>query len=261
MTSPDPFAPLLDDPRRAAVVADFDGSLAPIVEDPRASRPLPAAVDVLGRLVALAGCTAVVSGRPVSFLRRVLPVPGLVLAGLYGMERLVDDEVVVDAAAEPFVGVAEQAAAEADRALRGLYVERKGGLTCVIHWRTAPDRGEEATALGHDIARRHGLVAQAGRMSLELRPPVDVDKGTAVEELVAGMRCALFAGDDLGDVDAFEALDRMVAAETLGAAVKVAVLSPEAPPELVERADERVDGPEALASLLSDLADAMEAPA
>lgn len=254
MTSPDPWAPLLEEPSRAAVLLDFDGSLAPIVTDPPDARPLPESIDALAALVPIAGRVGVVSGRPVSFLRRVLPVEGLVLAGVYGMERLVAGEIVVDPSVELYLGRAEEAAQDAERTLPGLYVERKGDIACVIHWRRRPEQEDEALALGHQIAEHHGMAAHRGRMSLEIRPPVDVDKGTAVESLSSGMAAVFFAGDDVGDLAAFDALDRMERSGDIRYGLRVAVRSVEAPPELLERADARVDGPEELARVLAGLA-------
>ncbi|HLF99039.1 MAG TPA: trehalose-phosphatase [Acidimicrobiia bacterium] len=258
MSSPDPFGPLLEYPERSVILTDFDGSLAPIVDDPSAARPVQGTTAALEALVAAFGRVGVVSGRTVSFLRRALPVPGLVLAGLYGMERLVDGAVVLDAAVEPFLGVAEQAAADIERALPGLYVERKGEVSCVIHWRAAPDRGDEALAIGRDIARRHGLAAAEGRMALELRPDVAVDKGTTATALADGFDCALFAGDDRGDLAAFDALDAMVGSRHLRWAVKLAVQSEEAPEPLLARADERVSGPAELVRVLGALGNAVQ---
>lgn len=251
---PDPFGPLLEDPERSIILSDFDGSLSLIAEDPWSARPLPGAADVLARLVAMYGRVGIVSGRPVSFLRRMIPVPGLVLAGLYGMEWLVDGEVRLDPAVEPFLGVAERAAQDAERALPGLYVERKGEVCCVIHWRAAPEEGEAAAAIGKDIAARHGLATHEARMALELRPDVAVDKGTTARGLIDGFDVALFAGDDFGDLAAFDAIDALIKARGLRWGVKVAVASSEAPPDLLARADERVSGPEELLRMFDALA-------
>jgi trehalose 6-phosphate phosphatase len=199
----------------------------------------------------------VVSGRPVAFLRRVLPVDGLELFGVYGMERWLDGGVVVDHRVEPFVAAVEGAAAAAEREIPGLLVERKGRVSCVLHWRTAPERAAEAIEVGRALATRFGLEASAGRKVLELRPPVPIDKGVAVAGLAEGMSAAMFAGDDVGDLAAFDALDRLVDAGGLGVAVTVAVASPEAPPDLLSRADEAVSGPPELVGLLATLADSI----
>jgi len=98
-------------------------------------------------------------------------------------------------------------------------------------------------------ARAEGLVPRWGRMVLEVRPPVEANKGTAVDALVrrANVRRALYAGDDTTDVDAFAALDGLA----LG--VKVAVGSTEAPPALLKAADLVVEGTEGVLSMLRDL--------
>ena len=90
-------------------------------------------------------------------------------------------------------------------------------------------------------------------MAVELRPPVPVDKGTVVEELCAGLEAAAFAGDDAGDLAAFDALDRLQRDGRLAHAVRIGVRSAEAPPELMARADVAVDGPAGLAALLAEL--------
>jgi trehalose 6-phosphate phosphatase len=239
------------------VVVDFDGTLAPIVDDPAAARPLPAARDVLGRLAARFGRVAVVSGRPAAFLHQMLPAVGLVLVGQYGLERWEDDRAVPDPRAVAFAEAVAEAAAAAEAAQPELVVERKGTIAVTLHWRVAPGLEDQALALGRHLAARYGLVLQPGRLALELRPPLPVDKGTATEQLADGFHAALMAGDDQGDVAAFAALDRLVARGRLGHRLRVGVRSPEAPPNLLEAADYQVDGPAGLAALLTRLADGL----
>ena len=95
-----------------------------------------------------------------------------------------------------------------------------------------------------------------GRKVLELRPVADIDKGTAVERLLGegSVERALFGGDDRGDLDAFAALREMANAGRLRAAACVGVASHEAPPELTERADVVVDGPDGFLEVLRALA-------
>ncbi len=107
------------------VVVDFDGTLAPIVEDPAAARPLPAAAEALERLAARLGRVAVVSGRPATFLHQALPTPGLVLVGQYGLERWQGGRAVADPRALPFAEAVAAAAADVEAALRGSRKERR----------------------------------------------------------------------------------------------------------------------------------------
>lgn len=245
------LGPLRVDPQAAAVFSDFDGTLAPIVDDPAAARPLPGIVDVLAAVAARYGVVGVVSGRPASFLNTHLGGRGLLLSGLYGLERVTADsrvEAVPEAA--PWQAVVDEAAAAAEEdGPAGVAVERKG-LSLVLHFRTDPGRAATAERWVNDRAGATGLVVHPGRMSFELRPPVELDKGSVVAE-AAGGRNTCFLGDDTGDLTAFDALDRAAAG---GAhVVKVAVRSDEAPAELLERADLVVDGPEGTLDVLRAL--------
>ena len=128
--------------------------------------------------------------------------------------------------------------------------ERKP-LSVSFHFRRADDEAAARAYLTRvaAAAETEGLVPRWGRMVLEVRPPVDAHKGTAVRALVAraGARRALYAGDDRTDLDAFGGLDGL----ELG--IRVAVRSPEAPPELLAAADVVVDGTDGMLALLREL--------
>ncbi|HEY6835560.1 MAG TPA: trehalose-phosphatase, partial [Gaiellaceae bacterium] len=127
------------------------------------------------------------------------------------------------------------------------WIEDKG-LTVAYHWREAPDEEPARKELEAIASRAEaaGLEARWGRKVLELRPPVDADKGTAVRALLfeRGLRRALFAGDDTTDLDAFRGLDG------LEVAVRIAVASAEAPPGLREAANLVVASPAELLEVL-----------
>jgi trehalose 6-phosphate phosphatase len=251
--------PVVEDARRAVILVDFDGSLAPIVADPASARPLPEARDALAALVPLVDRVAVVSGRPVAFLVDALGIDGIVYAGVYGLERMVDGEVVVDPRAEPWLDVMAQVAQDADHAFPDLLVEHKGRVAVTIHWRTAPSLAAEAQAFAAGLARRYDLGEPLrSRMAVELRPPVPVDKGTVTAELVAGASVAVFAGDDAGDLVAFDVLTRLAEAGAVAHTVRIGVRSAEAPPGIFD-ADVLVDGPEGLARVLGDLVNGITA--
>jgi trehalose 6-phosphate phosphatase len=251
---PAPLLPLAAHPREAAVLVDFDGSISAIVDDPAHAHVLPGARDALAGLIGVIGTVAVVSGRPVEFLARAIDLPELTLVGQYGLERMVDGRAVVDPRAEPYLDRVAAAADEIERELPDLLVERKAGVAVTVHWRTAPEREADAVAIVDRIARHHDLTVYPTKMARELRPPVPADKGTAVETLLDRAAHACFAGDDRGDLDAFAALARLDAEGRLEHAVRIAVGSAEAPPELLAQADLVVDGPAALVSLLEELA-------
>ncbi|MGZ4133471.1 MAG: trehalose-phosphatase, partial [Actinomycetota bacterium] len=147
---------------RAAVLCDFDGVLAPIVDRPEDARPLPDAAEVLSALVPRVRTLAVVTGRPASFVHAHLSVGGLEVAGLYGLE----DAPPVD----PATRAAVEAAASTEP---GAHVEDKGAAIAV-HLRNASDPDAAAARL-HDglaaIGSRAGLALLEGKRVLELAPP------------------------------------------------------------------------------------------
>lgn len=248
-------APFRADPEGTGVFSDFDGTLAPIVDDPAAARPLPGVVDALERLAGRYGRVGVISGRPAAFLQTHLEGRGLLLSGLYGLEVVEGGMVQAVPEAEPWRTVVEEVAA-AERPA-GLDVERKG-LSVAVHFRTDPSLEPAAREWAAARAEATGLVLHTGRMSFELRPPVERDKGTVLAAAAEGFRQVCFLGDDCGDLEAFDTLDRLAAE---GATVlKVGVSSPEAPAEILERADLVVDGPEGSLSVLCALLGDPEGP-
>jgi trehalose 6-phosphate phosphatase len=254
---------------RCALLCDFDGTLAPIVTDPAAARPLGGAVETLHRLSLRLDAVAVVSGRPASFLAAQLWPGGrrpgaagsrLRAFGLYGLEEVVGDRVVDT---EPQLatwraGVAAAGAELAGVMPPGTLLEPKG-LTLGLHWRNAPDAGEDVTALAASAAARYGLVLRHGRLAAELVPPVEIDKGTVVRHLAAGEEAGSFIGDDLGDLPAFVALGEL--ASTPGfVPLRVAVASPESPPALLAAADLVLEGPPEVLAMLEALEAALGQP-
>jgi trehalose 6-phosphate phosphatase len=240
MVATDLLAALAAEPARAALLLDVDGVLAPIVAVPHeASVPEETRAE-LRRLHGRYGLVACVSGRSGADARRVVGLNELVYVGEHGLE--------LHPEAPAWAGRLQEFAATVDWVPE--HVERKP-LTVTFHYRRAEDEAEarrflEAVAAR---ARAEGLVPRFGRMVLELRPPLDANKGTAVAQLLAerGLGRALYAGDDTTDLDAFAAL------APLELGVRVAVASPEGPQALREAADLVVDGPAELLELLRRL--------
>ncbi|MEV5154781.1 trehalose-phosphatase [Streptomyces werraensis] len=255
---------LLARPGKALIALDFDGTLAPIVPDPEQARAHPGAVPALAALAPKVAAVAVVTGRPPGVAVRhggFAGVPGLehlVVLGHYGAERW-DAVTGTVTAPAPHPGVAA-ARAELpgllDRvgAWQGTWIEEKGRAVAV-HTRRASDPQAAFEALREplaDLATRHGLVVEPGRMVLELRPP-GMDKGVALLEYAReiGAGSVLYAGDDLGDLAAFTAVDKLRASGTPGVLV---CSGSEEVTELRERADLVVDGPSGVVGLLRALA-------
>ncbi len=244
----DPFDVLRDDPSSAAVITDYDGTLAPIVDDPGAAAPSPGAVGALHRLADRYALVGVVSGRPVEFLASQLG-DRLWLCGLYGLENLAGGVLIQAAEATGWRDVVAGAVGRAVGVF-GAGVEDKG-LSLTLHFRTTPELGPEVRAWAHAEADRSGLVPREAKASIELHPPVHIDKGTAIEAAVSGLRAVCFLGDDIGDLTAFDALDRLAAQGVH--TVRVAVATSESPVEMLERADVVVDGQGGVLGVLESL--------
>ncbi|MFF9067903.1 trehalose-phosphatase [Streptomyces sp. NPDC014891] len=263
----DGLAAFLARPAKAVVALDFDGTLAEIVPDPERARAHPGAVEALAALAPEVASVAVVTGRPAGVAVRYggfAGVPGLehlVVLGHYGAERWDAVSGTVRAAA-PHPGVASVRAelpGFLDRAgaWPGVWIEEKGRAVAV-HTRRAldPEGAFEALKgpLG-DLAARHGLVLEPGRMVLELRPP-GMDKGVALAEYLREVDAGsvLYAGDDLGDLPAFAAVEKLRSDGTPG--LLVCSGSTEVP-ELADRADLAVPGPPGVVEFLGALAEAV----
>jgi trehalose 6-phosphate phosphatase len=254
--------PLLADPARSALLCDIDGVLAPIVRRADEARVSSQVSSLLGRLARSFGCVACVSGRSAADARRLVGVGGIAYAGSHGAELLEPGAVrpKIDEEFKRFEGDVKRFVAERDtpelRRLR-VRIEDKGPIMA-LHWRGVPDE-DAARARLEDVAgeaEQGGLAIHWGRKVLEVRPPVEFDKGRAVRSLVeaASARTAMFAGDDTTDLDAFEALRRMEQDGVLDATVLVGVRSDEGPPAIVDRADLVVDGVEGFTRVLAALA-------
>ncbi|WP_399886286.1 trehalose-phosphatase [Streptomyces sp. BBFR51] len=257
---------LLAHPHRAVIALDFDGTLAPIVPDPDRARAHPEAVPALAALAPKVASIAVITGRPAEVAVRhggfagISGLDHLVVLGHYGAERW-DAATGTLTTPDPHPGVAAVRAAlpgllERSGAQQGTWIEEKGHAVAV-HTRRAPDPQaafETLRAPLADLASRHGLVVEPGRMVLELRPP-GMDKGAALRSYVHSLGAAsvLFAGDDLGDLPAFAAVDTLRQEGTPGLLV---CSGSDEVTALKERADVVVEGPEGVVRLLMALAQA-----
>jgi trehalose 6-phosphate phosphatase len=256
--------PLTERPSEAAIFCDIDGTLAPIVTRAEDAHVREEISLVLGRLARRYRSVACVSGRPAAEARRLVGVGGIAYAGSHGAELLEPGAKTprLLPAFKSWEGRVRRFADERDaRELRRLRirVEDKAPIYA-FHWRGAPDEDAARTRLEGiaQEAEAAGLATHWGRKVLEIRPPVPIDKGQAVRELLARMRArvALFGGDDATDLDAFDALDALVDAGELETAVRVGVASDEGPQAIVERADLVVEGVAGFTRVLAALAEA-----
>lgn len=256
-------ATLLDrlaaDPGRTALFLDFDGTLAPIVDDPAASRMPDAVGATVEALADRLGVVALVSGRPASFLAERAQVTGPRRLGLYGLEEWRDGRAVARPEAARWQHEVDEATAQLRRALadlEGVTIEDKG-LSVAVHWRNAPDRAaaeQAVTVAMQRTAEATGLAREPGKLVDELRPAVAWDKGFAVGAVVdeVGATAVAYVGDDLGDVAAFRVV------KELGGWGVAVDHGEETPEEVVRAADLVVAGTAGVAELLATLRERLE---
>ncbi|MEV2262083.1 trehalose-phosphatase [Streptomyces anulatus] len=255
-------------PDRAVVALDFDGTLADIVPDPEQARAHPGTVAALAALAPKVAAVAVITGRPAGVAVRYggfAGVPGLehlVVLGHYGAERWDAVTGTVNAPA-PHPGVAA-VRAELPGVLHefdswhGTWIEEKGQAVAV-HTRRAQDpQAAFETLRGPlgELAAKHGLIVEPGRLVLELRPP-GMDKGVALATFVAELdaESVIYAGDDLGDLAAFAAVEKLRTEGPDGIPGLLVCSGSAEVPELAERADLSVPGPAAVVAFLAALAE------
>lgn len=252
---------ILDEPCRALLAFDYDGTLAPIVDDPTRAVPLPGVVDQLAGLTRYVATVAVVTGRPAQVavdladLDKVEAAGDLVVLGHYGLERW--DSVDGLQTVRPVAGLQTARGALpgllASLGLGHAEIEDKG-LSLAVHVRRLSDAESAFEALLgplHDLAGRSGLTAEPGKKVIELRP-MGMDKGRTLRRLIEGTdaRVVAFTGDDLGDVAAFDEVDRLRTTGVPGLLVCSGSTEEHA---LATRADVVVDGPRGVSELLSRL--------
>lgn len=191
---------------RTALFLDLDGTLADIAQTPDAVSPVAHRTRVLAALgPALGGRLAVLSGRSIAEVDRILEGSIGSVAGLHGLDRRTADGAIDATPPHPSLPDARECLAHMARAERGLLLEDKG-TSVALHYRQRPDAGPAVVDCARRLARQTGLVLQEGHMVAELRTP-GPDKGEALAAFMAEAPFAgarpIMIGDDLTDEDAF----------------------------------------------------------
>jgi trehalose 6-phosphate phosphatase len=259
---------VMERPGDTLIGVDFDGTLAPIIDNPDEAFAHPGAVAALSRLGPLVGTIAVITGRPARVAVRLggfqqaSGLDQMVVLGQYGVERwdAATDEFSIPPEPASITAVAQELPRIlADLGLTDVRVEHKG-RAIGVHTRELGDSSaafdQLAEPLG-ELAARHGLLIEPGKNVLEIRAP-GIDKGDALRQLVEekGIGQVIFAGDDLGDLPAFRAVEQLRGEGVPGLLVCSASHEEDA---LSEMADLILCGPEGVADWLTRLAENLEA--
>ncbi|MEO6060271.1 MAG: trehalose-phosphatase [Candidatus Limnocylindria bacterium] len=242
----------------AGLVTDLDGTLSRIVDEPASAQPIRGVPELLRVLAHRLAVVAVVTGRSAADARRILGPVGrqLLIVGSHGLEWLApgSDVPQVPARAEE-LRADIRAALEAVPPTDGVVIDDKG-LSATVHYRAAPD--PEAARQRLLAALRilpPGLELREGRRTVELRLAGMGDKGSAVARIAQehALRGLLVTGDDVTDIDMFQAADALRAQglSTLTLAVAGGV---EVSRAVSDAADVTVASPEALIQVLQGVA-------
>jgi len=261
------YAALVAAASRAVVGLDFDGTLSPIVDDPTEAHIHPDAGSVLADLAEVVAAVAVITGRPA---RQALALGGLDevgneigehgkelhLYGQYGNERWTSTQRRIVSPRPPhglssFIRLLPGVLRRHDAA--DAWIEEKG-LAVAVHTRRLPDPAgafQRLLPALRELAAEHDLVVEPGRQVIEVRS-AGMDKGRVVRRLVEDLDAGgfLFAGDDLGDVEAFEAV---AALREQGMPTLLVCATSDEESTLLGLADVSVEGPEGVLDLLRTL--------
>jgi trehalose 6-phosphate phosphatase len=233
---------LATDPSSVLLALDFDGTLSPIVDDPERARAVPAAIEALVDLADRGARIAIVTGRDAATvveLGGLERIRGVLVSGLHGAETWHEGQFRTRNEPAGISALREALPPLLERVDPGVWLEDKRLSLEMLR--------KPVTAL----AAEHDLDVVGGKFVLEIRIP-GLSKADAVSSLLnEHTRAALFCGDDLGDLPAFEAI-RSWAADSGHTGITIAVGEV---PQVSTAADLQLDSPEELAELLSDLAD------
>ncbi len=253
----------------SGLVTDIDGTISVMAPTPGEAVVTEEARRALRGLAERLAFVGVVTGRSATVGESLVGVPGLVYVGNHGTERRHNGTTWMHpeaAATASKLGHTLRAIYERASALgagHGLVVEDKG-LSGSIHYRLAP-RPDQArlvlVELANEAAAEAGLLVTEGRLVVELRPRLRVNKGTALVDLIRehNLRGVVFLGDDLTDVDAFRAVRELRDAGEIDG-LRVGVLAPETQPLVLAETDVTVRGVEACVELLQEIAERLPSP-
>ena len=242
------------------IFCDIDGTLAPIVGDPAAARISPRARDLLEGLMSRGVKVALVSGREIAASLRIADLAGAAYAGNHGLHIWLNGREETTEPVRTYIAQARKVLAEiGEIGEPGIEVEDKGPVLA-FHYRNAAGEKVARKAIMAAIERSStatGFGVYEGRKVIELRPALEINKGTAIVHLAGrlGVRSVIAIGDDMTDVDMFRGVEELRRKGTPGATISV--WSEEAPEALFEETDYYVSGVAGVEWLLDSILTAL----
>jgi trehalose 6-phosphate phosphatase len=244
------------------LITDIDGTISQTAPTPVEAQVSPVCLHYLDLLSKCLKLVAVISGRAVSQVRDMIDLEDIVYVGNHGLERWAEGKAQLYSEVSQYPAMIEATLQELKPLLpiEGIFFENKGA-TASIHYRRCQDhdgtREQILTAIAGSPSTK-GLQIKEARRAVELVPPVRVNKGSAIQDLIREykLRSAIYMGDDLTDLDAFRAI-RDYRSQNFDS-ISLAVLNKETAPEVEEGADFTLDGVDEVERFLEWLAGAIQ---
>ena len=245
----------------AGLITDIDGTIASITSTPDESHVSLGCRSALAALTSKLALVAIISGRNALKAREMLAMDDVVYVGNHGLDRWRDGDLEITEEAKEYTAVIQRVVERLrhDLDMPELIIEAKG-VTASVHYRLSREpflaRESILRTIGA-IPEAQGLLLTEGKLVVEVQPPVAVDKGTSLRQLVTeyGLRGVVFLGDDVTDVDAFRALHALSAQGSFRG-LALGVLGQNTPPDIEQEADLLLRGVPEVEELLQRLAEA-----
>ena len=245
----------------AGLITDIDGTIAPITPTPDETQVSTRCRSALATLASSMALVATISGRNALKAREMLAIDNVVYVGNHGLDRWRDGNLEITEEAKEYTaviqGLVERLSQDLD--MPELIIEAKG-VSASVHYRLSrePLRARESIlrTIGA-IPEAQGLRITEGKLVVDVRPPVGVDKGTSLRKLVTeyGLKGVVFLGDDVTDVDAFRSLHAL-SAQGSCRGLALGVLGQNTPSEIEQEADLLLRGVPEVEELLQRMAEA-----
>ena len=229
------------------LITDVDGTISQTAPTPQEAEVSPLCRYYLSTLCNHLALVAAISGRPAVEVRNMIKIDGMVYIGNHGLERWTEAHSEFSKNAQDYSRVIKSAIKELTPLLsiEGISIQDKG-ITATIHYRLCPEpqlvEREIITAINAS-PQASSLTIIKERMAIDLLPPVKVNKGTAILDLIQeyNLHGGIYLGDDVTDIDAFRAI-RAACRDLNFQGFAIGIVSPEMPEKLVVEADFTLNG-------------------
>jgi len=229
-------------------ITDVDGTISETAPTPRQARISPLCRRYLAALSQHLPLVAAISGRPAQEVKDMIKIDSMVYIGNHGLERWTGGHSEFARDIQDYPGIINSVLKELTPLLNniaGIIIENKG-ITASIHYRLCrePEQvAQQILAALRNLPPVKQLRILQDRMVVELLPPLVVNKGTAISDLIQeyNLQGGIYMGDDLTDIDAFQAM-HSVSHNSDFKGLAIGIISQETPGGLVAEADFTLNG-------------------